>query len=95
MPNEIQEISRAIGKLEGKMDLMVSAMQDLTGQFANLEKGRLSTLEINFAKLISEVGTMEEEAKTRIGTRAIFISAITGGIISIISSLVIFFLIGK
>lgn len=53
MPED--ELQRSIGKLEGKMDLMVSSMQELTAAFANLEKGRLSTLEINFAKMQTEL----------------------------------------
>ena len=55
---------RDLGKLEGKMDGLIVSMGELTkevaalrGDFGSLEKGRLSTLEVAFARFEAEVST--------------------------------------
>lgn len=44
-------LERALGRVEGKMDLMVTSVNNLAASFESLEKGRLSNLEIKFANL--------------------------------------------
>jgi len=55
-------LQRAIGNLEGQMKAMTQSMTDFTIEmssmrtsFDNLEKGRLSKLEIEFANLIGKL----------------------------------------
>ena len=58
-----------IGELKGEMKNMSATILRLANAFDNLEKGRLSTLEINFAKLQTEVG--ERSRQTAVRTAAI------------------------
>lgn len=51
----LNELQRSIGRLEGKMDMLVSGMQEMASSFSSLEKGRLSKLEIAFANLIGKL----------------------------------------
>lgn len=53
---ETQDIAMSIGRLEGKMDLVVSDMGALKGAFQTLEAGRLSRLETKVAELVVKVG---------------------------------------
>lgn len=77
-------IERSIGKLEGKMDMMVSSMNALSASFDSLEKGRLSRLEINFAELNTNV---QDKAKNT----ALWTSGIVTLIVSTVIALVIHF----
>lgn len=47
--NNTQE--RSIGRLEGKIDLVIQEVKELNRAFRALEDGRVSTLERNFANL--------------------------------------------
>lgn len=47
-----QNINRSIGRLEGKVDLVIGQMTKLEGAFSTLESGRLSRLETEVAGLI-------------------------------------------
>jgi len=74
-----------IGRLEGKMEGLVEAMQKFAGEmaamrlsFENLEKGRLSRLEIAFAESI---------AKRK--ADAVWIGVLSGGVVSIIVALIL------
>jgi len=72
------DISRAIGRLEGKVDLMVTSISNLASSFESLEKGRLSRLEIAFAELNTSV-------KDKARVTAIW----TAGIMTIVTSIII------
>lgn len=87
MPDQ-QDLERSLGRLEGKMDSMVSSMNHLTSAFDNLEKGRLSTLEINFAK-------MQVEVFERAKSSSIWTSAITSVIVTVIASLIVYLIKSK
>ncbi len=55
MTEETASLDRSLGRLEGKMDLMCTSVNNLAASFENLEKGRLSRLEISFAELNTNV----------------------------------------
>ena len=85
---EEQNLERAIGKLEGKMDMLISSMDSMSQAFANLEKGRLSTLEINFAKMQTE---LSDRARNTALTTSLWSSTIIGIIVIVIGALVLHF----
>lgn len=74
-------LERSIGKLEGKMDAMIATMERLASSFDNLEKGRLSTLEINVAKMQTEVS--EKSRSTALWTAGT-VSIIVGVAVAIV-----------
>lgn len=91
-PNNVE---RSIGRLEGKIDGMSvdiqninQSMTNLKAAFDTLEQGRLSGLEVNFAKLESQV---RERAKIT----ATFYASLISIIVSVISASIIFFIIKK
>jgi len=86
MPDE--DISRSIGRLEGKLDAVVSSMSQLTESFNNLEKGRLSTLEINFAK-------MQVEIFEKTKNSAAWTSAVVSVIIAVAGAVITYLIIGN
>lgn len=47
----MDDTQRSIGRLEGKIDLIIDTMDKLKDAFETLESGRLSTLEKDFANL--------------------------------------------
>ncbi len=51
----MDEINRAIGRLEGKMDSLIISTNALASSFKTLEEGRLSTLEREFAFLTGKI----------------------------------------
>lgn len=79
-------LERALGSLEGKMDMMVSAMNGLAASFDSLEKGRLSRLEIAFATLKAETTT---EAALQSRRVAVFTSAAVSIIVAIVAAVII------
>ena len=46
---------RSIGRLEGKVDLLITKVDNLDKSFHTLEEGRLSTLEHDFANLTGKL----------------------------------------
>lgn len=76
------ELIRAIGKLEGKMDLMVNSVSNLASSFESLEKGRLSRLEIGFA-------TLNTEVKDKARNTAVWSGAIVAIIVSVATAVII------
>ena len=48
-------LERSLGRVEGKLDLLVSSVSDLSGAFKTLEAGRLSALETKVAGLTVRV----------------------------------------
>jgi ABC-type Fe3+ transport system permease subunit len=87
MPEQ-QDLERSLGRLEGKMDSMVASMNHLISAFDNLEKGRLSTLEINFAK-------MQVEVYERTKSSSLWTSAITSVIVSVIAAILVYLITTK
>ena len=79
-----QNFERALGRLEGKLDSMNEVITRLANAFDNLEKGRLSTLEINFAKLQTETS---DSARTT----ATWISAFISIVVTVIGGLLLFY----
>lgn len=82
---EDKNVERSIGRLEGKLDSVISLVGDLKGAFEQMEKGRLSVLEISFATLKTEI-----EVKAR--WSAMLMSMIISILVSVISATVIFFI---
>lgn len=66
---EGDNLERSLGRLEGKMDSVMSTVTALAASFENLEKGRLSNLEIAFAKIQTEVS--ERSRSTAVLTSSI------------------------
>jgi len=87
MTTEPNNLERAIGKLEGKMDMLISSMEGMAQSFANLEKGRLSTLEINFAKMQVELA---DRSKTTALKTSALVSIVVGVIVSVLSAFIIY-----
>lgn len=79
---ELGEFNRSIGRLEGKLDSMVSSVQALSSSFENLEKGRLSRLEIAFA-----------EIKTEVNDKSRNTSFWTSAVVSVVMAVLIAFLL--
>lgn len=76
------DFSRALGRLEGKMDSVVAAVTAISASFESLEKGRLSRLEIAFATLKGETAT--ESTATARWTSAIWSLGVTIGSVLIL-----------
>ena len=85
MPKNLLDVERSIGRLEGKLDTVVTIVTDLKAQFDVLEKGRLSGLEVSFATLNAEVGT-------RAKNTALWTGAIVSICVSIASGIIIYIL---
>lgn len=51
----MDSVERSIGRLEGKVDLVITTMDKLKDAFETLESGRLSTLEKDFANLTGKI----------------------------------------
>lgn len=83
-----QSINLLIGKMDGKLDMVIETMNQLSASFANLEKGRLSTLEINFAKLLTEVNQRTDSGIQRAKATAVWFSLVIGGIISVLGGII-------
>ena len=86
--NQTQEASfeRALGRLEGKMDAMVSSVNALASSFESLEKGRLSRLEIKVAEIVTETGSKSRNV-------ALWVSSIVVIVGGIVSNIVAYYLI--
>ena len=76
-------IERTIGRLEGKIDSLGLTITELKNAFDSLEKGRLSTLEINFAKFYTEIHTKAKNT-------AMWISALVAIVVSVVSAMIIY-----
>ena len=50
-------IERTIGEIKGKLDSLITKVDDLAHAFNNLEAGRLSNLEKDFANLSGRLQT--------------------------------------
>lgn len=81
-----KNIERSIGRLEGKMDNVVSEITALRVSFDNLEKGRFSKLEIAFAELHTNVKSSARIAALwTSGIVAITVSVIVAVMIKILN----------
>jgi hypothetical protein len=49
------DINRSIGRLEGKLDSLVTSVNTLASSFKSLEEGRLSQLEREFSLLTGKI----------------------------------------
>ncbi len=78
---ETNSFERALGRLEGKMDSMVSSVNALASSFESLEKGRLSRLEIKVAEIVTE-----NTAKTK--STALWVSLVISIAIAIIPQII-------
>lgn len=76
--------ARALGSLEGKMDMIVTSMNALAASFESLEKGRLSRLEIAFA-------TLKAESADKARDSALWTSSIISLCIAIISAFTVYY----
>ncbi len=81
MTNEPNGIERSIGRIEGKLDLMINTITDLKTSFDSLEKGRLTRLEVAFNTLQTEI---EYKAKSVATWRALVFSIIASVISAIL-----------
>lgn len=88
-------VERSIGVLIGKIDGVQIAVQSMGGEvkslrddFASMEKGRLSRLEVSFA-------TLDTEVQIRSKANSMWYAAIMSCLTSIISGVVLYFLLNK
>lgn len=79
---------RALGRLEGKMDSMVSSVQALSASFESLEKGRLSRLEIRVAEIVTETGQ-----RTR--NTASWVAALVALLVAVIPQIIFYYITHK
>ena len=82
MPEENTEINRALGRVEGKLDSLISTVTHLSNSFQQLEAGRVSTLESGFA-------TLKAEASAYARNTAIWVSAGISLIVGVVLAIVI------
>jgi len=75
------EIGRAIGRLEGKLDLVIDNVAFLKTSFETMEKGRLSKLEVVFATLQTEVNLKARNTAFYTGIIASIISSIVSAVV--------------
>ena len=75
-------LERSIGRLEGKVDALITEVKDLKKSFNTLEEGRVSTLEHDFAKLYTEV-------KIKAKNTAMWMSAIISIGVSVLTAVLI------
>ena len=55
-------VERSIGRLEGKLDSVITIVGSLKEAFDSLEKGRLSKLEVAFATLETQVSLKAQDS---------------------------------
>jgi hypothetical protein len=73
--------SQDIGRLEGKMDLLITMVDKLSDAFHTLESGRLSELEVKFATMATEVETKAKMSALWWALLASIVTSVTSGII--------------
>lgn len=78
---ENQEIYLKLGAVEGKMDLVVSSIAALKESFDQMEKGRLSRLEVAFATLDTEVGTKAKNSAMWYSASMSVLGSVVSGVI--------------
>ena len=82
MSNMAEDVSRSIGRLEGKMDSLIVAVGSLQGAFDTMEKGRLSVLEVKFATLHTEVTTKAKSSAALWAVAASVVSSFVAAILA-------------
>ena len=70
MDNPTNGTERSLGRLEGKLDLIIKDVSELNASFHELEQGRLSRLEIQFSNLTGKLTIVA--AVVSIGISALF-----------------------
>ena len=79
MPDKYQNqtsgnsVERSIGRLEGKIDLVIQEVSGLKVSFNTLEEGRVSTLERNFANLTGKLSMIAAGVSVAISVLFIFL----------------------
>lgn len=81
-----------IGELKGKLDLVVTSMNNLASSFENLEKGRLSRAEITIAEMKVEMGQVESKANKSAQTKAMWVALIASAVMSVTGTLMLHYL---
>jgi hypothetical protein len=87
--SESAGMERSLGRVEGKLDLALTAISALGASFDALEKGRLSRLEVQFATMET---TLRVEAKSTATRNAVLWSLVTSSVSGIAILLVVHFL---
>lgn len=78
--NNTPNIERSLGRVEGKLDLLVKSVSDLSSAFQNLEAGRLSRLEV-------KVNTLDVQTREKAKNTALFWAFISSLTVSAIAAL--------
>lgn len=86
------DFERAFGRLEGKLDSVVGIVAELKGDFAKMERGRLTKLEVAFATLKSELSA---STKSEANKSAMWASIISSIVSSVIAAVILYFILGK
>jgi len=81
-----ENLQRALGRVEGKVDLVVQSIADLKNSFEKMEQGRLSKLEVDFA-------TLHTNVTGSANNHAIWTAAIMTTAGSIVSGIILFLLL--
>ena len=68
-------IERSIGRLEGEIKQLISEVSELKMAFTNLELGRLSTLEKDFANLTGKLSIIAAVVSVVISSVFVFIQS--------------------
>lgn len=79
--NASSEVIRAVGRLEGKLDSMVAMVAELRGDFENMERGRLSKLEVEFATVRTNLSSEMKWNGTVTAIGASIVGSVITGII--------------
>ena len=84
MQQEQEHLERSIGRLEGKLDSVVTMVAGLKDSFETMEKGRLSRLEVSFA-------TLKTEVEIRVKNTAMVSAAVTSMVVTVVAGLILYF----
>lgn len=79
---ERTDFERSLGRVEGKLDSVISVVTDLKSSFDSLEKGRLSRLEVAFATLHTEVSVKAKNS-------AMWSATIISVVVSVVTAIII------
>ena len=83
---EETNMERSIGRLEGKLDLVVTSITGLQSAFDTMEKGRLSRLEVSF-------NTLQTQVSLKAKSSALWYGLIASASTSVISGVILYLLL--
>ena len=75
------DLERAIGRVEGKLDLVVTSISELKNAFDTMEKGRLSRLEVLFATLETQISVKARSTAMWTSAALSILTSVAAGVI--------------